>query len=194
MIRPNVKYGVHRDDPVLMMVHSATESSATMLLLGMAPRSGVPPSFCLEICGKNTIFSKFWGSSSPKLQDWYPACLLADSYDQQMEIEEAFRPWMRLGGWLHQPWHRYRITFDFLHTAASVLLIIICVGFFFICEFVLKLMTWTILTNNFCMITTTMLSGLLIARVGSTVSLIKEDQHKVIIYESVLIITLFFPC
>ena len=75
-----------------------------------------------------------------------------------------------------------------MHTMASILLIVVCIGTFLVCSFVIRVMTWTILSNNFCMITTTVLSGLLVARVGQTVLKVQEDQFKVIIYEAAMLI------
>ena len=74
-----------------------------------------------------------------------------------------------------------------LHTVASLVLIAICVAVFLLSGLVFHMMTWTILSNNFCMITTTMLSGLLVTRVAITVSCIKLDQHRVILYDALLL-------
>jgi hypothetical protein len=65
-----------------------------------------------------------------------------------------------------------------LYIAAGVTLFSISLGFFFIFLFQVHL-GWTILTNNFCMITIMTLTSLYMGRITLTMVTIREDQHKV---------------
>jgi hypothetical protein len=66
---------------------------------------------------------------------------------------------------------------------AGACLVGVCVGCFVIFYFFVHL-GWTIRSNNFCLITITVLSGLYAARVGIAVRQISEDLHKVKKYKT----------
>ena len=59
----------------------------------------------------------------------------------------------------------------------------------FIMFYFLAHLGWTILTNNFCIIVMTALSGILTARIDAELEGIKQDQHKAIICETVMLLS-----
>ena len=65
-----------------------------------------------------------------------------------------------------------------LFNASGLLLFACSLGFFLLFLFEVHL-GWTILTNNFCMITVQVLTGLYRSRVTVALNRIREDQHKV---------------
>ena len=48
---------------------------------------------------------------------------------------------------------------------------------------------WTVLSNNFALVVITVFTALVGERMGKEVALAKQDQHKAVIYESVLLLT-----
>jgi len=70
---------------------------------------------------------------------------------------------------------------------SGVFLILIAVGSFLIL-FYFDYLDWTFLSNNFCLITITMFSGLYLARVNLAVVGIQEDHYKVVLWEATLAI------
>jgi len=65
-----------------------------------------------------------------------------------------------------------------LFEAASMLLVITCIVSFVAFYYWVHL-GWTLVSNQFCLITSMVLAGLYMARVTVSVVKIREDQHKV---------------
>jgi len=76
-----------------------------------------------------------------------------------------------------------------LHTILSFVLLVIAITCFVVFLVVdWKLLVWTLLTNNFCMITINIFSALLIATVSLSDHTIRQDQYKTTIYEAMSLI------
>ena len=59
----------------------------------------------------------------------------------------------------------------------------------FICFYFKAHLGWTILSNNFCIGITAAAAGLLNGRLAGELAGINEDQHKAVVYESILLLT-----
>lgn len=70
---------------------------------------------------------------------------------------------------------------------SGVILLTFCIGIFLACYFTSNL-NWTILVSNFCLITITMFSGLYLTRVRLAVVGLREEEQRVALLESILII------
>jgi hypothetical protein len=71
--------------------------------------------------------------------------------------------------------------------AIGVMMLALIITCFILFKFLVHL-GWTILSNNFAMIVFTVVSGLYTSRVEKTRASIREDQHKAVLYESLLLI------
>jgi len=75
-----------------------------------------------------------------------------------------------------------------LFTVFAVFLILFAVAAFLVFYFFAHL-GWTILSNNFVLIMVTVTSNLVSERLDSEIAKDKEDQHKAVIYETMLLLT-----
>ena len=73
-------------------------------------------------------------------------------------------------------------------TALGIFLLIFIIVCFFLFYYLVHL-GWTILSNNFAVILITVTTGLVRERMSGEISMITEDHHKAVIYETVLLLT-----
>ena len=69
----------------------------------------------------------------------------------------------------------------------GIFLIIVCVTCF-LCFYFLVHLGWTLLSNNFCLVCITVFSGIMVEGLELITSRIREDQHKAVIHETVLLL------
>ncbi len=75
----------------------------------------------------------------------------------------------------------------FMHFAVSFLLCTVIIGSFVVCYLYLNL-GWTILTNNLCVVLATFISNVTLTRLDRMIAQITEDQRKILIHESALLL------
>ena len=75
----------------------------------------------------------------------------------------------------------------YLYVASSIVLAIICISCFFIFLYYVHL-GWTVLSNQFCLISIMVFSSLYVTRVTLAVFRVREDQHKAVLCEAVLML------
>lgn len=59
----------------------------------------------------------------------------------------------------------------------------------FICFYYFAHLGWTVLSNNFTLVIITVTTALIGERMGKEIALAREDQHKAVIYESLLLLS-----
>ena len=74
------------------------------------------------------------------------------------------------------------------YTVISVTMALFSI-FTFIFFYLFAHLGWTVLSNNFVLVVITVSTALVGERMSKEVALAKEDQHKAVIYESVLLLT-----
>lgn len=88
---------------------------------------------------------------------------------------------------VHEPHLRAVWTWMWLLLAAGLLTFVTCIVCFVVFDQLAHL-GWTILSNQACIITMRLLDGFYESRIHAAVKKIKEDQHKVVIHEALMLL------